>query len=269
MRALYRQADGGDLVVGDDDAAFYGMRIVPLGATDWRRWTLPEHRLVEWALTERTLPPAEAAVRQLLGTPQWFLLGDDWGGNYYACDLVPTAAGHTGQIVFIDHETSGGAVLVADSLTDLLAGRLAESVPVERATPRTVMLGGRSNATVIDAADPAVDGLAIGLLTEPVDLSPLAGHPGLRWVTSAVGGAIGDLTVLATLPVVEYLHLHITDWRGLFDADAVPTTLLAARVEAHGAADALGAIEIANELLTRWGQESISVRTVVDRKRSA
>ena len=179
----------------------YGMRIVPLGATE-RRWTLPEHRLVEGrSRSARSHRPRPRC--QLLGTPQWFL-GDDWGGN-----------------------------------TDLLAGRLAESVPVERATPRTVMLGGRSNATVIDAADPAVDGLAIGLLTEPVDLSPLAGHPGLRWVTSAVGGAIGDLTVLATLPVVEYLHLHITDWRGLFDADAVPTTLLAARVEAHGAADAL------------------------------
>ncbi|MFJ8650055.1 SMI1/KNR4 family protein [Streptomyces sp. NPDC093546] len=67
----------------------------------------------------------DAAVQGLAGSTGWIGFGSN-GGDEFAVDLTPGPGGHFGQIILVDHEKSLGAILVADSLTDLVLGRLRE-----------------------------------------------------------------------------------------------------------------------------------------------
>lgn len=178
VRALYRNAGSGDLILRDededeydeDDESFYGFEIVPLD--DERATYLPDQRFQSWRLDATTLVPRDPSdrVQAVIGTPLWFPIGHDWGGNYYAVDLTPGPSGHRGQIVFLDHESSAGAELVADSLAELLAGRQAPWEDDDDPDPRIAGLDQRDGVNPAVLVTPETEIINIGALPEPLEI---------------------------------------------------------------------------------------------------
>ncbi|MDQ3737798.1 MAG: SMI1/KNR4 family protein [Actinomycetota bacterium] len=234
VRALYAAASEGDVIVGGEDDAFYGFEIVPLD----------DHTL-------RNDAPSGV-----------FVVGHDWGGNLYAADLTP---GTFGRIVLLDHEQTFRAFPVADSLTDLLRGRVGEEPQ-----PRSGSLDDRREARINDRSGVSVDAdvpelrvLSLGKLSQPAELAPLTGHAGLRSL-NANHGTIVDLEIVASFPSLEHLALAPEEWRRLLDSDLVPTTLVTAAVNTMGIHDPRPSIAVANEILRRWDRPEIEVRTVIE-----
>lgn len=230
VRALYAAAGSGELVLasGDHDDHFYGFEIIPLDDGVLRTAFLPEHRFSSWALDGGTLAPEDPAgrVQAAVGSPLWFPVGHDWGGNVYAVDLAPGPEGYLGQVVFLDHEERAGAHIVGDSLTDVLVHR------------RTV----RDARSVTDAPGPAQARRA----------GAGQAGPGRHAATGADG------TSDPAGP--EYLALDPTGWRELLDAGTVPRTLLAAGFTNHAPLEET--IDVANRLLALHGLEGITVTTI-------
>lgn len=265
VRAMYLAAREGDLIVGDENHPFYGFEIVPLDAVGLRDQWLSEQRSAGGSTRLHARQPVSDAVRPIDGSRHWFVVGHDWGGNYYACDLIPAAGGHHGQIVLLDHERPFGAALQATSLTDLLHGRLVSAPNTAPGPVRdgVAYVNDRSGVSIADAHRPDVHTLWLGRLAQPVELAPLAGHAGLRSLLAG-HGTIRDVATVASFPNLAYLSLDVMDWKALLDTGRVPPTLLAARVDTSGWVLPFSATPVANTLLRMWNRPEITVHHVVN-----
>ncbi|MFI6529526.1 SMI1/KNR4 family protein [Streptomyces uncialis] len=267
LKVLYRvtRVDGGDDFEAADRAGeavgceLFGLE--HLGTVDaagrHRGWNPGAKRAV------RTGP--DTAVQGLAGSPGWIRFGTN-GGDEFAVDLTPGPAGHLGQIILIDHEQSLGAELVADSLTDLVLGRMraegrdhgGSQLPAE--VEVKVGVGGGVGAghlgTVEAAAHPALEVLSVGPGDgEPYTLAPVAGLPRLRTLTASPG-ALADPLEVAGLTGLEFLELGAREWRVLLDAGAVPRTLKAAAITVRDQHH-LPVVPLANEILALWNRPRI------------
>jgi cell wall assembly regulator SMI1 len=130
VRALYATAGQGDVRLTPEEGGSSGFEIVPLSGSFLREAFLPAARFSTWTADVGTFAPEDPTgrVQPAIGSPLWFPVGTDGGGNVYAVDLAPGVNGHVGQVVQQDHEMRAGAVYRAESLAALLDGRGAGSV---------------------------------------------------------------------------------------------------------------------------------------------
>lgn len=215
----------------------------------------------QFAAMEAVVTPPGAAVQGLVGSPGWIVFGDNGGGDRLAVDLTPGPGGHAGQIIILSHETTIGACLVADSLTDLVldrrggAGRGGEGGADQ--PPAVAHVNIRSLPSIEAAAHPGLEVLSIGVWdAEPLSLAPIAELPRLRTL-AAYPGTLADPLEIAGLTTLEFLEIGPAEWRVLLDAGAVPRSLLAAAIKVHGDQDPLPTVAIANEILALWGRPQI------------
>ncbi|MFJ6660266.1 SMI1/KNR4 family protein [Streptomyces sp. NPDC091377] len=227
---------------------------------------VPSTRMTLWAhaAAEAVITRPDDAVQGLVGSPGWLVFGDNGGGDRLAVDLTPGPAGHLGQVVRISHETSIGADLIADSLTDLVHERLADRSSRRRGPDAERPVVAHVNTSgvpgVAAAAHPALEVLSLGVWEDgPMSLAPVLDLPRLRTL-SAYPGTLADPVEIGRLKHLEFLRLSPQDWRTLLAAGAVPKTLSAASLHAYGDEDPLPLVELANEILGLWGRPPI-VRT--------
>ncbi|QIK61966.1 SMI1/KNR4 family protein [Leucobacter viscericola] len=267
VRALYRAAASGDLILSDDEDAtgFYGFDIIALDDTEQRDAYTPENRFFGWAsnATEVAATAPSGAVQPLAGSPYWFPLANDWGGNMYAVDLAPGPEGVVGQILFLDHEQSAGAVRITESLGELLLADEAPKIPWAENQNPVVYVNDRSGKTIAEIADEPIASLNIGEVSEPVDLEPLLRESSpavssLRYLKVAAGSLASPQQV-SSFTNLEFLELAPAEWRLLLEHDAVPPTLLAASVSGN---DLLTTAELSNRLLAARSQPLISSRVI-------
>ncbi|WP_164545088.1 SMI1/KNR4 family protein [Antribacter gilvus] len=258
VRALYRAAAEGDLVLGDE-GGFYGFGLIPLADCETRAAYLPDRRFMGWTLDADALPPVDPddRVQAAIGSPLWLPVGHDWGGNVYAVDLAPGPRGYVGQVVYLDHEQTAGARLVADSLAQLLVEGTTASPPLASET-RVARLNPRDGTDVAARVDAGTEVIVVGAVDAPVDLEPVLGHPRVRVLDAATTGSLADRTQVASFPALEFLALSPADWRALLATGAVPDTLRAAGFGLH-AAELDESVEAANLILARFGREPVSV----------
>ncbi|RZT79662.1 SMI1/KNR4 family protein SUKH-1 [Micromonospora violae] len=272
LKALYRVTRGRWQDWGDDYAAAervaraVGCELFPL---DELCIVDAPSRPCPWrfAATEAVVTPPDAAVQGVVGSPGWIAFGDNGGGDRIAVDLTPGPRGHVGQIIMVDHEQNIGASLLADSLTDLVMHRRSNwhASHREDQPPAVARVNIRSLTSVQAAAHPGLEVLSIGVWDgEPLCLSPITGLPRLRTLT-AYPGTLADPLEIAKLSGLEYLELGPEEWRVLLDAGAVPRSLSAAAIEAHGNRHPLPIVAIANELLALWDRPSIT-QTILERQ---
>ncbi|MFF9347721.1 SMI1/KNR4 family protein [Streptomyces sp. NPDC014734] len=269
LRAVYRVTRAHWEDWGDDEAAekhcrAVGCELLPLDelyVADARSRSC----LWEFGAMEAVVTPPDARVQGLVGSPGWIAFGDNGGGDRLALDLTPGPRGHLGQIVMLSHEENIGAELIADSLTDLVAGRYRERGHGRGGdeTPAVARVNIRSLPSVRAAAHPALEVLGIGVRDdEPVGLAPVVGLPRLRTL-SACPGTLADPLEIAELTGLEFLELGPEEWRALLDADAVPRGLSAAAIEVRGDHDPLVIADLANEILGLCDRPPIA-RTIVE-----
>jgi len=265
LKALYRVTRGRWQDWGDDYAAAQrvfdavGCELLPLEEIYIAD---PSTRPCEWqfAATEAVLTPPDAAVQGLVGSPGWIAFGDNGGGDRIAIDLTPGPRGHLGQIIILDHEQSIGARLLADSLTNLVVNRRTrrQSGYPKDQLPAIAMVNVASLASIQAAAHPELEVLSIGVWDrEPLSLAPVTGLPRLRTL-SAYPGTLADPLEIATLPGLEFLELAPQEWQTLMQAGAVPRSLSAAAIRAHGNPHPLPIVATANELLALWDRPPIT-----------
>ncbi|MGC5022222.1 SMI1/KNR4 family protein [Micromonospora sp. DT47] len=265
LKALYRVTRGRWQDWGDDYAAAervvhaVGCELFPL---DELYIADAPSRPCPWrfAATEAVVTPPDAAVQGVVGSPGWIAFGDNGGGDRIAVDLTPGPRGHVGQIIMLDHEQNIGASLLADSLTDLVVHRRRNwhSSHREDQPPAVARVNIRSLTSVQAAAHPGLEVLSIGVWAgEPLSLTPITGLPRLRTLT-AYPGTLADPLEIAKLSGLDYLELGPEEWHVLLDAGAVPRSLSAAAIEAHGNRHPLPIVAIANELLALWDRPPIT-----------
>jgi cell wall assembly regulator SMI1 len=229
----------------------------------------PASRECEWqfAAQEAVATPPDAAVQGLVGSPGWITFAHDEYGDRYAVDLTPGPRGHLGQVITLSHEWNIGAVLVADSLTDLIVHRRISDEPTpeeeELAAVASISRGGLPSVEA--AAHPGLEVLNIGdWKGEPLSLAPLIGLPRLRTLSVGYPGKLADPRQIAALTGLEFLELPPQDWRVLLDIGAVPPELSAAAI-VHFGWHPLQIAALANEILGRWGRPLISQTAVEGR----
>ncbi|MGW7365445.1 SMI1/KNR4 family protein [Streptomyces sp. NPDC054841] len=213
-----------------------------------------------FAAMEAVVTPPDAAVQGLVGSAGWIAFGDNGGGDRIAVDLTPGPAGHAGQIIILSHEESIGAGLVADSLTDLVVNgrRQGRRGRGETQPPVVAWVNVRSLPSVQAAAHAGLEALSIGVWEgEPLSLAPVVGLPRLRTLRASPG-TLADPLEIAELTGLEFLELGPEEWRVLLDAGAVPRSLSAAAIEAHGNRHPLSIVALANELLDLWDRPPIT-----------
>ncbi|MGW7332573.1 SMI1/KNR4 family protein [Streptomyces sp. NPDC054840] len=219
----------------------------------------------EFAAMEAVVTRPDAMVQGLVGSPGWIAFGDNGGGDRLAVDLTPGPRGRTGQVIMLSHEESIGAALVADSLTDLVLGRLSAKPggPRQQRPSAVARVNIASLPSIQAAAHPGLEALSIGVWDDaPLSLAPVMGLPRLRTL-AAYPGTLADPLEIAKLTGLEFLDLGPEDWRVLLDAGAVPRSLSAAAIEVHGNQDPLPIVAIANEILALWDRPQI-IQTVVE-----
>lgn len=219
----------------------------------------------QFAAMEAVVTPPDATVQGLVGSPGWIAFGDNGGGDRLAVDLTPGPRGHAGQVIMLSHEGNVGALLVADSLTDLVMNRHSKrgGGPVGDQPPVVAHVNIRSLPSIEAAAHPGLEVLSIGVWdAEPLSLAPVTNLPRLRTLT-AYPGTLADPLEIAELTTLEFLQLGPEEWRVLLDAGAVPRSLSAAAIKVHGNQDPLPIVNIANEILALWDRPQI-IQTVLD-----
>ncbi|MFB7917370.1 SMI1/KNR4 family protein [Streptomyces sp. NPDC056061] len=217
----------------------------------------------EFGAMEAVITPPDAKVQGLVGSPGWIAFGDNGGGDRLAIDLTPGPRGHLGQVIMLSHEEDTGAEPIADSLTDLVMGRLAEGREHHDEFPAVARVNVRALPSVEAAAHPDLEVLSIGAWEdEPVSLAPVIGLPRLRTL-SACAGTLADPLEIAGLTGLEFLELGPEDWRVLLDAGAVPHGLSAAAIEVRGDQHPLRIADLADEILALGNRPAIP-RTVVE-----
>ncbi|AQS71445.1 SMI1/KNR4 family protein [Streptomyces pactum] len=269
LKALYRVTRSLWEDWGDDheaparECAAVGCELFPLDGL-YIADASSRHCSWTFAAKEAVVTPPDAAVQGLVGSPGWIVFGDNGGGDRLAVDLTPAPRGHIGQIIMIGHEENIGAALVADSLTDLVTGRLGDprGGAREDRPPAVAHVNVRSLPSIEAAAHPGLEVLSIGVWdAEPLSLAPVVGLPRLRTL-AAYPGTLTDPLEIAGLTALEYLEVGPEEWRVLLDAGAVPRGLSAAAVKVHGDEDVVPVGAVVNELLALWGRPQI-IRTLL------
>jgi cell wall assembly regulator SMI1 len=275
LRVLYRVMhswSAAEAACDDEDSeerAYDVLGCMPLGLNALEAVT-PETRHSPWrfAANEALDTTPDDAVQGLVGSPGWICFGTTYGGDQVAIDLTPGPRGHLGQIIFLSHEQSTGAKLLASSLTDLVfnqsLGLEASSKPQSDQSgggerrPPVVIVHDRSGEDVTTAAHAGLQVLRIGgWFGAPLSLAPVARLPKLRTL-SARPGTIANPLEIAEMTGLEYLELGVGEWRTLLDAHAVPRKLKAAKVDTEGQrAHPLAAVAVINELLALWGRPQL------------
>lgn len=206
----------------------------------------------------------DSAVQGLIDPPDWLVIGDHGGGSgdWVAVDLAPGPAGHIGQLVIISHEAEIGAELLAESFTDLVVHGNTKDATDDACTepPAVVSLVAGSEMTIEAAATTALQVLTIGGSDRATDLTPLVGLPGLRTLRAAPG-TIAAPHVIGELDHLEYLEIGLAEWETLLEADAVPSSLLAASVYGYGLPRA-DVDHVYDELIRRWGGNPLTTQTI-------
>ncbi|WP_347232501.1 SMI1/KNR4 family protein [Streptomyces sp. C] len=267
LKALYRvtrvrSAEGDD---EHETYAAYEAVGCELGSLDQLCFADVASRPADWDTAARTalFTPPDAPVQGLVGSPGWLVFAGSGYGDPIAVDLTPGPGGHTGQIVLIDHEKHIGAVLLADSLTDLVASR-GRYRPVTQAAEAPALARIHTGAPdgVPAAAHPDLEVLDISRRQggTPISLGPFAALPRLRTLTAAPH-TLADPLEVAGLTALEFLALASADWRVLLDAGAVPRSLLAAGIVRRDE-DPLAVTDLANELLALRNRPLITRTTV-------
>ncbi|MDT0400652.1 MULTISPECIES: SMI1/KNR4 family protein [Streptomyces] len=269
LKALYRvtrarwQDWSGDYAARERVSDAVGCELFPLDGlyiADARSRPAPWR----FAATDAAVTAPDAAVQGLVGSPGWIAFGDNGGGDRLAVDLTPGPAGHTGQVVVIDHEQTIGAGLRADSLTRMVLDRPSgwHRDPDGDVPPVVAGVNIGDPGGVEAAARPELEVLRVGgRQGTPVGLAPLAGLPRLRTLT-ADAGTLADPLEITGLTGLEYLSLAPEDWRTLLDAHAVPRNLLAAGIELRGEQPPFPVLDLADELLALRNRPLIT-RTVL------
>lgn len=268
LRVLYEVVRGASADWRDFEEPYeaLGCELLPLGEVYVAD---AASRQVPWqfAAMEAVETWPEDAVQGLVGSPGWIVFGDNGGGDRFAVDLTPGPDGHVGQVVIISHEEHTGAMLVADSLTDMIVHRHTDGRPDRRVErpPLVAHVNRASIPSVEAAAHAGLEVLSLGVWEkEPVSLAPVFGLPRLRTL-AAYPGTLADPRETARLTHLEYLELPPAEWRVLLDAGAVPKGLLAAGIISHDRREnPLWTISLANELLALYGRPLISDITVLE-----
>ncbi|MFE7674125.1 SMI1/KNR4 family protein [Streptomyces albidoflavus] len=268
LAVLYRvmgSARGGDAArrVAERAAPVLGCELLPLDAV-YVADAAARAVSWEWGATAAVVTAPDARVQGLAGSPGWIVFGEA-DGDRLAVDLTPGPRGHLGQVVRLDHEQVIGAEIVADSLTDLVAGQYRAEERGRRGerSPVVARVNAKNLPHVDAAADTSLEVLTIGVRDgAPMSLTALVGLPRLRTLT-AYPGTLADPLEIGRLTGLEFLRLGVDEWRTLLDADAVPRTLAAAAVETHGAPDPLAVAALADDLLTLRGRPPVR-RTVIE-----
>lgn len=269
VRALYRATGarredrGGGL--GTDDCIYdvLGFWLFPLDEAYVADLT-PRPFSWEYGAMEASVTGPDDAVQDLPASPGWIVIGLTVGGDVVAVDLTPGPRGHTGQVIVLSHGQLVGAVLLAESLTDLVGQptRRLSSARAAEEPPVVVHLSGEGRADLEHLAHPDLEVLGLrGWRGEPLSLAPVVGLPRLRTL-SASAGSLADPAEIAGLNALEYLALSPPDWRILLDADGLPPGLSAAAVQAGGSRDPRPVMALANEILARW-QRPLITETVL------
>ncbi|WP_328471266.1 SMI1/KNR4 family protein [Actinoplanes sp. NBC_00393] len=269
LKALYRVTRGQWKDWGDDYEAAerasdaVGCELFPLEEV-YIADAASRPSLWQFAATEAVVTPPGAAVQGLVGSPGWIAFGDNGGGDRLAIDLTPGPGGHIGQIIMIDHEQNIRAALLAESLTDMvLNGRQSWRSERTDEPPVVARINIRSLPSIEAAVDPRLEVLGIGVWQgEPLSLVPVMGLTRLRTLT-AYPGTLADPLEIGRLTGLEFLRLGPREWRTLLDAGALPPGLLAAGIEVPGSPNPLSIVELANEILGRFGRPPIT-RTVLE-----
>lgn len=213
---------------------------------------------------EAVITPPDAAVQGLVGSPGWIAFGDNGYGDRLAIDLTPGPRGYVGQVILLSHEQNIGAHLLADSLTDLVLDRSSEEASDHHGDepPVVARVNIRALKSIQAAAHPGLEVLSIGVWDDaPLSLAPVTGMPLLRTLRADPGTLTNPLEI-AELTALEYLEVGPEEWRVLLDAGAVPRSLSAAAITAHGTQDPLPIVAIANELLALWHRPPIIQTTL-------
>ncbi len=196
--------------------------------------------------------------------PGWIAFGRNGDGDRLAVDLTPGPRGRTGQIIMLSHEHNIGAELLYDSLTDMVVHKRRKRRRARRepGPPVVARVNRVALKSIQAAAHPGLEVLSIGVWDgEPLSLAPVIGLPPLRTLT-AYPGTLADPLEIAGLNGLEFLELGPEEWRVLFDAGAVPRSLSAAAIEAHGNRHPLPIMALANELLALWDRPPITRTTL-------
>ncbi|WP_433509796.1 SMI1/KNR4 family protein [Nonomuraea sp. CA-143628] len=268
LKVLYRvtrgrsQDWGGDYAAASRAFEAIGCELFPL---DHLYIADAPSRPCPWrfAATEAVVTPLDAAVQGLVGSPGWIAFGDNGGGDRIAVDLTPGPRGHVGQLIMLGHEQNIGAVLLADSLTDLVVNRRSDSHSGHGSDQPPAVANVWSLTSLQAAAHPELEVLSIGVWDgEPLSLEPVTGLPRLRTLT-AYPRTLADPLEIAKLTGLEFLELGPDEWRVLLDAGAVPRSLSAAAIEVHGDRHPFPITAIANELLALWDRPPIT-QTIIE-----
>lgn len=258
IRAFYRAAGSGDLLLRpEDQGLFFGMRITAPDDHETRQYLTPQARYGSfgYGATEVVAPDPQQLIQPLATSADWYIIGDDWGGNLFVADLAPGPNGYIGQILYVDHETNAGARWLAPSLTELLTRRPNRLAPAGSEDGLLVRVGPRSGNTLADVL-PETEVLFVYQGGEPVDLSVLTGHARLRTVVTGAS-AVTDPAVLAALPALEYLELDVPAWQVLLSRGQVPKTLLAAGLSGLAGWDET--VAVVDSLFAVWGQPALEI----------
>lgn len=216
-------------------------------------------RFTEWRVcaTQVLYPDPDEVVQELVGSPGWIPFAVDDDNNVYALDLTPGPRGQMGQVIQIVPSVTVGATLVAQSLTDWFACRHEpEDFSPRTQCRRDAMVHRYGPLTVADLAhETDLEVLQIGVVDEPVDLTPILGLPKVRTVV-ARPGSLADPTQVFEFPALEYLRLGVADWVTVLDEGLMPGQVKVAGV-ADEDADSHEWVEVMNRLRALVGQPSI------------
>ncbi|MFC5744359.1 SMI1/KNR4 family protein [Actinomadura rugatobispora] len=269
LTVLYRATranweDYGDVQAADRECEAVGCELFPLEEVYVAD---AASRPFEWksAATKAVVTPPGSAVQGLAGSPGWIVFGDSGGGDLIAVDLTPGPGGHLGQIIWLDHEKAIGADLRAESLTDMVVNRRDQWLTGPHGNGPGVVahVNGGHLPDVEAAAHPRLEVLSIGPRDRPLSLAPVIGLPRLRTLCAAAG-SLTDPLEITRLDALEFLELAPDQWRVLLDADAVPRSLLAARIEVNTRSkpDLFPLTALAAEIFALWDRSPYSQTTI-------
>ncbi|GAB3623575.1 hypothetical protein GCM10027418_16580 [Mariniluteicoccus endophyticus] len=221
------------------------------------------------ALPTMPAPTAKDVVQPAYASPLWIVFADDGGGNAYALDLVPGPKGALGQVVQFDHELDTPPLLVAESLTEFLRGRLKRSKPWGPAADAGSRLVHSDSDRVpkerrlTPGAALTATEVVVNPTPEPFDHGMLRGSRALVTLEFDKYGRNHpeyDLSALPTLTALQDLSAPEAVWAQIIEQDAFPPRLAAATITESRDLSLERALEITNAVLEHYGKPTFTLQ---------